>query len=169
MAERWTKAQIAELLGLTTRQISNLTDEGMPRDVDGNRVFFDPPSAVQWYVRRIKEDAKSGDEEKKNLVTRKLELEVLIAEHELAEVQGSTVTLDYMEEQFGAILQRLRAKILNLPGKYAPSLVGLRSVAEAQTRLEGVSNEMISALSDTGEDPELDDTDASIGEGSVAA
>ncbi len=165
-----SKKRVAEVLGLTTRQITNLVEEGMPREVSGNKVIFDLPTAVQWYVRYKEKRSAVGDEEKKNLTTRRLELEVKLAEHELAKAEGSIVTLDYMEQQLSAILQRLRAKVLNLPGKYAPALVGLRTIAESQTRLEAISTEIITALSDTGEDPELDDdADAPDGEGSVAA
>ncbi len=164
-----SKTELAGILGLTTRQITNLVDEGMPREVNGNRVIFDLPTAVQWYVRFKEGKSQLGDQEKKNLTTRRLELEVKLAEHELAKADGSIVTLDYMEQQLGAVLQRIRAKVLNLPGKYAPALVGLRSIAESQTRLESISTEIITALSDTGEDPELDDADTPDGESGVAA
>jgi phage terminase Nu1 subunit (DNA packaging protein) len=155
---RVTKSRISEVLGLTTRQITNLVEEGMPREVDGRHVWFDLPNAVQWYTRKLKDELRSGDDEKKNLTTRKLEVEVMLAEHELAIAQGTVVGLDYLESQTSNMLERLRAKILNLPGKYAPAMVGLRTIAEAQSRLEGAATEMIISLSETGDDPEIDDT-----------
>jgi phage terminase Nu1 subunit (DNA packaging protein) len=154
---RATKSRLAEILGLTTRQLTNLVEQGMPREVEGRNVWFDLPSAVQWYARKLKEDAREGDEGKKKLSTRRLELEVQMQEYELAKMQGSVIVLDYMEQQLSTILQRLRAVSLNAPGKHAPAMVGLRSIAEAQTRLESLSIDLISALSETADDPELDE------------
>lgn len=153
------KKQLAEWLGLTTRQVTNLADQGMPRRAAGHRVFFPWPEALHWYIQNVKDGARSGDDEKQKLTTRRLQVEVDLAELALAKEREQVVTLDYMEEQLRRPLERLRAKLLNVPGKYAPAMVGLRSTAEAQTRLEGMVAEAMGSLSDTGEDPYDDDED----------
>src|SRR5688572_20544469 len=132
------KKTFAEWVNLTTRQITNLQEEGLPVIVKGTRVFVQWPAGLHWYHQRLKEERNAGTEEKAKLTTRRLELEVAMAELELAKEQGNVVALDYMEEQLAAPLERLRAKLLNAPGKYAPSLVGLRTIAESQVRLEGI-------------------------------
>lgn len=156
---RLSKKAFAALFGLTTRQISNLIDDGLPREVEGNRVYIPVPIGPRWYVewKAGKLTLPAGDEEKKTLTTRRLEVELRLAELELAKAEGAVVTLDYMEAQLEGAAQRLRAKHLNIPGKYAPAMVGLRSVAESQARLEGMISETLAALAETGEDPELDD------------
>jgi len=43
---------LATILGLTTRQITNLEAEGIPCRAVGNRKLFPIPEAVRWYVER---------------------------------------------------------------------------------------------------------------------
>lgn len=169
---RISKKELAARIDLTTRQVTNLVDEGMPRIVEGNRVYFPWPQALHWYLewKTRRASATEKDDEQKNLRLRQLEAEVRMAELELARAEGRSYDLDYLEAQLTGALQRLRAKMLNIPGKYAPALVGCRTIAEAQLRLEEIVAEAMASLSETGEDPELDqDEDDAGGAGGVAS
>lgn len=155
---RKIQRDVAIAIGITTRQLRNLHESGIPRNTDGTYPW---PEALHWYIEFKKNERKAGDaaeeKTKRDLLHRRLELEVRTAELELAERERRLVSIDYMERQTAELLQRLRAKLLNFPSKWAPAMVGLRTIAEAQTRLEPAIAEAMQSLAETGEDPELDD------------
>lgn len=155
-----SQREFAERLGITARQVRNLYDAGLPRTVESGKPAIPWPDALHWYVAWKTERQRSvGEEEKAALARRRLELEVRLQEIEVAEREGRVVTIEYLADQVAAMQQRLRAKLLNFAGKYAPAMVGLKTVAEAQARLEPAIAEAMQALAETGEDPELDERD----------
>lgn len=153
-----SQTEIAEILGLTTRQIRNLEGEGMPHRAEGNRKLYPLPGAVQWYYQR--EIARAMPTDFEEAKARKMAAEAALAELELAQAEGRIVTVDDMEKMLSSPLYRLRAKMLSLPSKWAPSLVGCRTVAEAQTRLEAAVEEAMLALAETGEEADGDEDEA---------
>ncbi len=156
--DRLSQKAFGALFGLTSRHVYNLVQDGLPREVEGNRVYIPVPAGPRWYVEwKANKLAPTVSDEKKSLTALKLEVEIRIAQLELAKAEGKAVDLDYLEQQIEAIAQRVRARLLAVPGKYAPAMVGLRNIAEAQARLEAIIAEIMAALSETGEDPELDD------------
>lgn len=156
--EKKTQQQCAAAFGITTRQLRNLHESGIPRNQDASYPW---PDALHWYIDFKKRERSAGDEAeektKRELLHRRLDLEVRTAELDLAERERRLVSIDYFEQQTSGLLQRLRARLLNFPSKWAPAMVGLRTIAEAQARLEPAIAEAMQALSETGEDPELDD------------
>lgn len=153
-----SQQELAIAIGITTRQLRNLHESGIPRNTDATYPW---PEALHWYIDFKKNERKAGDEAeektKRDLLHRRLDLEVRTAELELAEKERRLVSIDYLEQQTSGLLQRLRAKLLNFPSKWAPAMVGLRTIAEAQARLEPAIAEAMQSLSETGEDTELDD------------
>lgn len=163
-AEGTTQKVIGAALGLTTRQVRNLTDEGvLPRTVEGGKPVYDLGECVQAYIKYKAqlEQAKGSDSKDliRKLNERKLIVEVERAELELAKEREQLVTLDFMERQITGLLQSLRAKCLNFPGKYARELADATDPADVVEVLESGIAELLTALSETGEDPELDDAE----------
>jgi phage terminase Nu1 subunit (DNA packaging protein) len=162
--EHVLQKELASRLSITPREVYNLVQKGMPRRVRNGKVDYPAARCVQWYIQyKVESTKKPVDDDKskkKDLLERQLEAEVRLAELELAREEGRTVTVEYMEAQLEGILQRLRSKLLNIPGKYAPMLVGLRTMAEAQAKLEPIVAEAMSALAESGEDADLDHDDA---------
>ncbi len=151
-----TKKELADLLGLSVRQIDNLLVEGIPRVRRGRRVLYGA-DAVAWYFRRKLDAAEAerpADLNKERAALVRVQRQ--LAEMELAEKEGRLVPLAYMQQQLEAICERLRAKLTVFPGKVAPLSIGLRSYAEALAMLKTAIAEAMASLSETGEDPELD-------------
>lgn len=158
--EKLNQRQIGRVLGVTPREIYNLEQKGLPRRVENGRKIYPLDECVQWYARYRESVARrSGEakEKREQLETRGAEVEVRLKELELEREMGNVVTLDYMEQQNAGILHHLRAKLLSLPGRYSPQIVGLRSLSEAQQRLEAIGADLMLALSETGEEEALDD------------
>ena len=155
MAEHITQAELAKRLDVSSRWIRELHD--MPREPQG----YPWPECLHWFIE-YQSDKKAGvsaETEEGSLEIRKMEAEVRILEVKLAKEEGSVVTLDDLEKLLSAPLYRLRAKLLALPSKWAPALVGCRTIAEAQSRIEAAVEEAMRALSEEGEEDPEDDAD----------
>lgn len=81
---------------------------------------------------------------------RKMAAEARLAELALEEREGKLLPVDSFQRLLGVIVQELRARVTAFPGKYAPRLVGLKTIAEAQVLLEQAANEFLTALRETG-------------------
>jgi hypothetical protein len=77
-------------------------------------------------------------------------------EYQLAVAQGRFASIDYLDQQLASALQGVRLVLLNLPGKIAPQMVGLPTVARAQIVLQQAIDEAMPTLQAIGEDPTLD-------------
>jgi hypothetical protein len=156
--EPLTQREIANELRLSVRQVKNLTDEGiLVRDA---RLHYDRAENYHRFLHYREEVArKKGSATKEEILTlqaKKLEVEIETSELALARERGQLVTLDYMEGQVTGLLEALRARCLNLPGKCALQLADAETPAAAQAVLEAEIAELLQALSEAGDDPELD-------------
>lgn len=161
-----TQKQLGDALSVTSRQVRNLTDSGVfLRRHDGKSLVYDLGDCVQAYLRyKIEANAGIVGSAKDNILAlqaKKLELEVAVAELALAQQRGQLLTLDYIESQVRGLLENLRARCLNLPGKYARELAEASDPAIALDILERAVAELLQDISEAGEDPDLDPDDDS--------
>lgn len=156
--------QLGEALSLSPRQVRNLTDSGVfIRRHDGKSLVYDLGTCVQAYLK-YKIDATSGvgGSARDNILAlqaKKLELEVAVAELALDQQRGRLVTLEYMDSQVRGLLENLRARCLNQPGKYARELAETSDPAAVLDILERGMAELLQDISEAGEDPDLDPDD----------
>jgi hypothetical protein len=139
-----TKKELADLLGLKPRQIDNLVIEGMPRTKRG-RAYVYGEQAVAWYYQR-KEQASEQRPDVLSSQARREAAKADLAELDLAEKRGQLVRIADVCKDYGAMLERLRGKLLNAPGKYAPRIVGIRTLAQARAVLEDLVRELMVEL-----------------------
>ncbi len=152
------RKEIADVLGVTPRQIDNYVVDGIPWKKIG-RCWDYGVAAVAWHYQR-KLDAieqkrpPSLDEAR----ARKEIAQAELAEYQLAEIRGQMVSEKVRARERNVLLDLLRARILNIPGKWATVFVGLRSFGAARTVLERLVDELLAALSH-GVADDLDDLD----------
>ncbi len=159
MANLKTQRQAAADLGITAQQLQNLGAKGAPRDQRTGRYDWLP--LFRWYLQQkqaeaVRKSSPPGRKQAEAARIRKQIAEARVAELALAREESTLVSIEYLEEQVEACVDRLRAKLLNLPGRLAPNLVGMATVAAAQSKLQDAVAEAMGALVDGGEDPELD-------------
>lgn len=157
MADRLlTQKELAEVLPVTARQIRTLTKEGMPTENLGARTLYPLAECVRWYVA-YREAIVSGQRSSKSEAqTRKIEAQARLAELEVEEAEGRLIPLDLHEDRLAAILDRLRSKILAIPGAWPPRLMGAKSVPDMVRRLKPLVQEILQTLADTAGEVEDD-------------
>lgn len=160
-----TQREIAQELRLSIRQVRNLTDEGvLVRDKDLKYDVAD--NFAKFLAYREAQARNKGSATKEELLLlqrRKLEQELTTGELALAQQLERLVTLEYMQKQVSALLEALRARCLNVPGKWAVDVAQASTPGEAQDLLERMITDLLSELAEAGDDPELDADDEEPG------
>ena len=151
-----TQKELAEVLPVKARQIRNLVKEGLPQEELGARTLYPLAECVRWYID-YRERVRDGDRsELGEIKARKLTAQARLAEMEVAKADGELIPLVMHEERLGAILDRLRSKILAVPGSWSPRIVGVKGVREGVKRLKPLVSALLEALADTADELEDD-------------
>lgn len=149
-------------LDLTTRQVRNLEKDGiLPTKALGARKFYPWPQANHAYIA-YRERLKSGPgiTGLETARQRKMEAEAELAELKAAETRGELVPVHLHLDRVGRLLDRLRGKILAIPGYWGPELVGIRDVRDAVGRLRPWVHELLDDLSQMADEWEEGDEKA---------
>ncbi|HEV8456369.1 MAG TPA: hypothetical protein VGQ24_15840 [Gemmatimonadales bacterium] len=144
-----TRKQACSALGeMPVRTFALLCSQGLPRKGDGQKARFPWPEIHHWYIERERKKAreearpKTLDEARK----RREAAEAQIAEIDLEERLNTLVSVDSFKEAMTATHMRIRAKILAIPSRVGPMVVGLRTVQEAVTVLERETHNVMAEL-----------------------
>lgn len=128
---------------------------GCPRRRRGTSWEYALPDFLDWKeaekVRAAARPAADIDEAK----ARKEAALAELAELDLAVRRGELVAVMTAGEQLEAIVARFRAKLLAAPPRYAPDLVGATTIPEAQAVLETAVHDLMGALAETADEPDL--------------
>jgi len=178
MADRYvSRAEIADRLNLSERRITQLVDETLgsadpfPSRVAGRSRTFPVGACFDWYLEfKIREAmaraAASGPTDAyQDAVKAEARLKVVKAEQaelDLAERKAQLVTLDFMADEFGRVLQKLRARCEVFPAAWAGRLGACRTDLDRQLLLEQAIAELMATLrseveGDEPPDPARDD------------
>lgn len=146
MAKPLNQTEVAELLGLTTRQIRNLEKEGLPKTAKGGKAGYNGPAVVQWFVAYREQLVAPKDLAEAE--QRKAIADAQLAELKLAREQGKVVEVEVAADRVGRMLTQLRSQMLTLPQRWAPKVVGLKTLVAATTVLDEAVQECLTALSE---------------------
>lgn len=143
------QTEFAEMVGLTTRQIRNLEAEGLPSRAEKNGKYYPVPDAFRWVIKwkedKARESGKNADYQR--ALTRKMTADARISELKAAELESALIPLAVHQEVLGRILDRVRARIRNLPGAWADQLVDVADPRRMVTLLRGMVDEISRELS----------------------
>ncbi len=147
-----TQRQLAAILNLTTQQIRNLEDKGLPFRVDGRFKFYDLSVAIPWYVEFKCAEAIArrggGDERFEDARIRREQARARIAEMDVALREERTYPRAVVDDVYGKkLLDVLRAGIMNMPGRWASQVLGLKKPREAEAALKRVAVELLEEFS----------------------
>jgi phage terminase Nu1 subunit (DNA packaging protein) len=153
------KTELARLLDVSDETIANYTKAGMPVSGKGHSARYVLSQCVQYVIQfeagKLVRSKKVGSEDMEALELRHQLATTQQAEYKAAKVMGETVTLDDAEREMSKRLEPVRAKLLAIPGSWAPQITGLKAIPDAVD----VLSDLVYRLMDEVSNPQQDDDD----------
>lgn len=149
-----TNAEAARRLGMTPVSIGQWAAKpGCPTHGAGAKRRLVWPDFPKWrdqeLARQIrseaKADSKPGDLEEAK--ARKMAAEAELAELELAKARGELIAVEDAVKEAEQVFERLRARLIAVPGKEAHRFVGLKRLPHAMKGLRDVIDTALTELS----------------------
>lgn len=152
MSRMLSQKAAAEELGLTARQVHNLTEKGMPRTVENGKPLYPFPEAMKWYIAfKVSSELASAEPlDFEKAKARKMAADAELAHLELAKTRGEQIELSEVRKTWERAASRIRAQLLAAPGRYSPRVVGLDSLPAAQRALDAIVRDVLTELKDDG-------------------
>lgn len=148
-----TQAEIAEHLDLSQQAISALLARGV-LPAASRKGGLDRDACRVAYIRHLREQAAgrasaAAEDEGLDLVAERARLAKEQADAQAmrnAILRGELVSAEDLETVAGAIVDAIRAKILALPTRATPLVIGLNSHAEIRDKLTDLMHEALTEL-----------------------
>jgi|SRR6185295_1758654 len=160
-----TTAEIGAALGITTRRVQQLVDEGMPRLDRGKYDLLECLSF--WFLKAAEERDKAREEQGSGLDAERERLtraQADLAQLELSEKRGEMIPLDMHKTFVSTRIRAARVRILSLPDNLAGALeneskqaIKLKLTAWSISTLTALSQEHPNAGSGGGGSPDRND------------
>jgi phage terminase Nu1 subunit (DNA packaging protein) len=158
-----TQKELCELMGLKERQVATLCARpGAPQKRQGTKWVYAWPGFVRWYgdererAGRDKARPATEDEARK----RKLAAEAELAELDLATQRKELMTVEQFDKLVSETFARVAAQLKTAPTKYAPDVLGVKTLPEAVARLDTVFRDALDELFRDGGTEDDDDPDS---------
>jgi phage terminase Nu1 subunit (DNA packaging protein) len=144
--------KVAEALNLKPRRVQYLVKEGLPTEGRGQ---YDPVKCLLWYVRYLQNKLKSkaietGDgvylPEREERV-RRLRADSEMKELNLAERRKKLVSIIDMERAVTELVLTTKARMLAVPARIAPEIVGETSRLMIEAKIDKAIKEALVQLS----------------------
>ena len=143
-------AVLGRVLGISRASVANLATDGiLPR---ADRGLFNLPACVQAYLRHKLVKAKAGDVTAHSLMAERSRLTKIkadAAEVEARKLAGELVPAADIETAWLAVAGAVRSRLLAIPTRTAPRVIGLKTPAEAQALLRKEINAALAAIAAT--------------------
>lgn len=156
-------SDVAELLGLTDRQVRNLIkDKGLPAKNDGRGFVLDWPTALEWYVgyrsaqkggnggnRRPETDPDAAEYPPETIdeaILRKTRAEADLKELQLARERGEVAAIADVERVLTKANKAIQTRVLALPSGLATQLLGIDDRNRIFTVLDRTMRDLLTNL-----------------------
>ena len=141
----YTAKAVAEILGITDRQVRNLRDEGVLSEARPG--LFSLKTVLRQYL-----DFKlGGRDDQANLIAKKAEREAVKAEIErmrLEEARRNLIPAEDVERAMSAMLSNFRTRLLEIPMKHAATMAQVKDQGEAFDILNRAITEALEEISE---------------------
>ena len=143
--------KIAQALNLTEQRVHQLVREGLPKEGRGQ---FDPVKCMLFYIRYLQKALEkkavprfdggyAGEREER---VRLLRADADLREMELASQRGLLVAIQDVEKEMTDLVLTTKARIMGIPPRLAPELVGETSRVMIQAKLEKACRDSLAYL-----------------------
>jgi phage terminase Nu1 subunit (DNA packaging protein) len=144
-------SKVASALNLTEQRVQQLVKEGMPREQRGQ---YDPVKCMLWYIRYLQQaiekktvptlDGEFVGERKERM--RLLSADADLKEMELSKQRSQLVTVQDVEKVVADLAHATTARVMAIPPRLAPELVGETSRMMIQAKIERAFRETLAYL-----------------------
>ncbi len=156
------QTELARMFQVTTRTVQRWNERGLPRQGEGRAAKYPLERCIVWVRERDREEvleaARPKDLEEARL--RKAIADAELAEYEVAERRGETLTVEHFEDLMGSATRRMDAQLRTLPRRVAPELVGLTTVKAFRAALEDAVAQVRAELYEARDVEDADEADA---------
>jgi len=143
--------RLAVFFNLTKQRVHQLVAEGMPRELRGK---YDLDKCAQWYIRYLQsviekkaipmDDGEYASEHKEKI--RKMRLEADLKEIDLAQRRGQLIAIGDVDKEMSELVLTTKARLMSVPARLAPELVGENSRVMIQAKLDKSLREALGQL-----------------------
>ena len=145
-----SKGMIAYLLDVDERTIDRAVVKGMPREGVGRKARYGK-SAFAWFIADQLEQSgrNTPTQDAANIEEaelRRTNADARLKELKADEMEGKLVDVAYVERTQAQINANVRARLLALPAKLTPQLVGVNNPAKAKAIIEKETNQACEEL-----------------------
>lgn len=173
-----TKADLAKCLGVSLPTVTSWVRKGCPYVEKGSKArpwIFNTASVIAWRedqaaLNAVGDTASLDIDEARR---RKLAAEAAMVELDLSKRRGEVIEIEEVAGVVGDDYANVRAKLLALPTKLAPQLIGIEDPAECQALIERGVAEALEELTADGiyssDVPDFEDQGAEESEPKAAA
>lgn len=146
--------ELAKLLGVTDRHLRNLANEGIIKKTENGKYLF--LESVQGYIEylELKNDADVNlKDEKIKEEIKKIKKDTELKALKISELKNQLHSAGIIEEVMTNMLLGIKGKLLSIPNKLAPALIGVDTLGEIQ---DIILTEITDSLTELSEyDPEM--------------
>lgn len=173
VAAEVTQAELARLIGRTTRQVHNLTERGIfvrvPSAENARRLVYPMPASLEaWVVYRLKQEAEragpadgaQAQAELKDAERRKVLADAALREHRLTRLRGEVVPREDYRLELARVLRNVRGALDAAPARHASRIPGEQPLADKVALLRAIVRDVLEELRGAGEAPEETADDA---------
>jgi phage terminase Nu1 subunit (DNA packaging protein) len=143
--------KIADALNLSEQRVQQLVKEGLPRESRGQ---YDPVKCLLWYIRYLQQaiekrttptldDGFVGERKER---MRLLSADADLREMELAEQRSQLVAIQDIDKAVADLARTVTARVMAVPPRLAPELVGETSRMMLQAKMERAFRETLAYL-----------------------
>lgn len=139
------RPEVAKLLDITERRVSQLVKDGtIPRPNNGD---YNLSACVIAYIRFLrKENQGGGSASLTDERARLAKMQADKVEHDLKVARGEFIPVKGAAWAWGKVIQQARARLLALPVKGAPLLIGKKSLPEVKETLDALICDALNEL-----------------------
>lgn len=122
---------------------------GCPKRNRAGKIEYQWPEFLEWWAsereRAARDEATPVDSEQAK--ARKALADAKLAEYELAQAEGRLIDAQEGAQEFMRRIEPIRASMIAMPPKWAPLLMGKRTLTEMQAALETLGTHMLEGWS----------------------
>ena len=151
-----TEKELATAVERDERTLREWREQGCPHQRRSNRIMYRLPQVLEWLQERARKEL-DADESKER--ARKMRADADRSEMAAAKLRGELAPVAEMDAAVERLATAVRNEVNGLRSRFALSIVGLQTPAEAAVALDDMAQQILGALATAASDEDEPDDD----------